>query len=53
MIFGKYVLGVLTGVFVIPAMIADPQGTVDRFQNIFGKVAEVVSYLVGVGEVIA
>ena len=43
MIFGKFVLGILVGVFVVPAMLADPDGTVDRFQNIFGKVAEVVT----------
>lgn len=36
----KIILGILIGVFVIPAVVADPVGTFDTIQNVFGKLAE-------------
>jgi len=48
MIFGKFVLGVIVGFFVVPAMIIDPQGTISTFQNIAGKLAEFVGYVGGI-----
>ena len=48
MIFGKFVLGILVGFFVVPAMLIDPQGTLNTIQNVAGKLAEFVGYIGGV-----
>jgi len=48
LIFGKFVLGILVGFFVVPAMLIDPQGTISTFQNIAGKLAEFVGYVGGI-----
>ena len=52
MIFGKFVLGVLVGFFVVPAMLLDPVGTFETAKDIGAKIIEVFSYLGGVGEVV-
>lgn len=53
MIFGKFLLGIAVGVFIIPAMIADPAGTIETAQNIIQKIIEVFGYLSGVGAVLS
>ena len=52
MIFGKFLLGIFVGFFVVPAMLLDPVGTFETAQDIAGKIIEVFSYLGGVGEVL-
>jgi len=48
LIFGKFILGILVGFFIIPAMLIDPQGTIQTAQNVVGKLAEFVGFIGGV-----
>ncbi len=50
--FGKFVLGILVGFFVVPAMILDPVATFETAKEIGGKIIEVFSYIGGVAEVV-
>lgn len=51
--FGKFVLGILVGFFVVPAMIIDPIATFETAKDIGAKIIEVFSYIGGVGEVVS
>lgn len=50
--FGKFILGILVGFFVVPAMILDPVATFETAKDIGAKIIEVFSYIGGVGEVV-
>lgn len=51
--FGKFILGILVGFFVVPAMILDPVATFETAKDIGGKIIEVFTYIGGVGEVVS
>lgn len=51
--FGKFILGILVGFFVVPAMILDPVATFETAKDIGGKIIEVFSYIGAVGEVVS
>ena len=47
MIGSKFILGILVGFFVIPAVLADPQGTFETAKNVVTKIVEVAGFLGG------
>lgn len=51
--FGKFLLGILVGFFVVPAMLIDPVATFETAKDIGGKVIEVFTYIGAVGEVVS
>ncbi len=52
MFFGKFLLGIFVGFFVVPAVLLDPVTTFETAKDIGGKIIEVFSYIGGVGEVL-
>jgi len=46
--FGKILLGVLIGIFVIPVVYADPVGTFDTIQSVVTKLSDLVGAIGGV-----
>ncbi|MCP6727065.1 MAG: hypothetical protein KJI69_03515 [Patescibacteria group bacterium] len=52
MIGAKFILGILVGFFVVPAMIIDPVATFETAKEIGGKIFEVFTYIGGVAEVV-
>ena len=50
--FGKFLLGVLVGFFVVPAILLDPEASLETAKEIGGKIIEVFSYIGGVREVV-
>lgn len=43
----KFILGILVGFFVIPAVLSDPQGTFETTKNVVTKIVEIASFLDG------
>lgn len=48
MIFGKFLLGIVVGFFVVPAIVSDPQGTIDTATNVVNKIIEVAGFVGGI-----
>ncbi len=46
--FGKTILGILIGVFVIPVIYADPVGTFETIQSVVTKLSDLAGAIGGV-----
>ena len=43
----RFISGILVGFFVIPAVLADPQGAFETAKNVVTKIVEVAGFLGG------